>query len=91
MSEDYINYNYKMPVKKQTAVEWLFERINMFCMFTDGIPDEWSEALEQAKQIEKDQIKDAWLSAWKDSMLNPLEDKYYEPEAEQYYNENYEK
>ena len=41
--------------KKQTAVEWLFEKINMFCMFTDGIPDEWSEALEQAKEMEKQQ------------------------------------
>ena len=44
---------------KQTAVEWLFERINMFCMFTDGIPDEQSEALEQAKAMEKQQIIDA--------------------------------
>ncbi len=48
-----------MSDKKQTAVEWLFERINMFCMFTDGIPDEWSEALEQAKAMEKQQIIDA--------------------------------
>lgn len=43
----------------------------------------------EAEMMEKEQIIDAWLSAWKDSMLNPLEDKYYEPEAEQYYNETY--
>ena len=58
--------------QKQTAVEWLFEKINMFCMFTDGIPDEWSEALEQAKEMEKEQknnlpihihegIKNTWV------------------------------
>ena len=49
---------------QQTSVEWLFERINLFCMFTDGIPDEWSEALEQAKQMEKEQIIDAWQEAY---------------------------
>jgi hypothetical protein len=40
-------------------------------------------------EIEKEQIKDAWLSAWKDSMIQPLEDKYYMIEAEQYYNETF--
>ena len=42
-------------------------------------------------ETEKQQISNAWLSAWKDSMLNPLEDKYYQPEAEQYFNETYKK
>ena len=42
-------------------------------------------------ETEKQQISNAWLSAWKDSMLNPLEDKYYQPEAEQYYNEKFKK
>jgi hypothetical protein len=49
----------------------------------------FKELFDQAKEIEKQQIKDAWLSAWKDSMINPLADKYYEPEAEQYYNETF--
>ena len=71
-----------------TAVEWLEEKlIEAGLQFTKG------EALEieQAKEMEKKQIIDAWLSAWKDSMFNPLEDKYYQPEAEQYYNETFNK
>ena len=47
------------------------------------------QTLNKAKEKEKQQIIDAWLSAWKDSMINPLEDKYYKSEAEQYYNETY--
>ena len=46
---------------------------------------------EKLLETEKQQISNAWLSAWKDSMLNPLEDKYYQPEAEQYFNETYKK
>ena len=73
---------------KQTALKWLENNL---------IFDPWAEehfkyneeCWEIAKAMEKEQIQDAWLSAWKDSMLNPLEDKYYEPEAEQYYNETY--
>ena len=72
-------------MKKQTAVEYLFQQL------WDTPKDKltWYAILKQSKAMEKDQIKDAWLSAWKDSMLNPLEDKYYEPEAEQYYHETY--
>jgi len=81
---------------KQTAVEWLIEQIKEYDFsprdntFLIEIPS-WilKENIKQAKEMEKEQIKDAWLSAWKDSMINPLEDKYYEIEAEQYYNETY--
>lgn len=71
----------------QTAVEFLFEKL--WNTPIDKLT--WHTILEQAKQMEKEQIIDAWLSAWKDSMLNPLEDKYYQPEAEQYYNDTYNK
>jgi hypothetical protein len=76
---------------KQTAVEWLKLQLEeygdpQYCELTWK---ELDELCEQAKEMEKEQIKDAWLNAWKDSMINPLEDKYYEPEAEQYYNETY--
>ena len=66
---------------KQTAVDLLHE------IAKQREPDKFDWL--QAKAMEKEQIKDAWLSAWKDSMINPLEDKYYEPEVEQYYNETY--
>lgn len=73
---------------KETAVEWLVEQVkskewqDMFIWHKE-------EVFKQAKEMEKEQIENAWLNAWKDSMLNPLEDKYYKPEAEQYYNETY--
>jgi hypothetical protein len=66
----------------QTAVEYLFEQYVNKSIIT-------IEDIEQAKEMEKQQIIDAWLSAWKDSFLEPLEDKYYQPEAEQYYNETF--
>ena len=76
--------------QKQTAVEWLFEKINMFCMFTDGIPDEWSEALEQAKEIEKQQKMECWETA---HQAGRFEGKGIAEENwqtfEQYYNEEY--
>ena len=70
---------------KQTAVEYLFEQL----WETPKDKFTWYSILEQAKQMEKEQIKISWVSAWQDSMVNPLEYKYYEPEAEQYYNETY--
>ena len=66
-----------------TAVEWLFEKINMFCLFTDGIPDEWSEALEQAKEIEKKQIVDAYRFGHIFHDTNDFDS------AEQYYEDEY--
>jgi hypothetical protein len=76
-------------MKEKTAVEWLIDQYEK--MREDGNTDMRTVIHKaiQAKEMEKEQIKDAWLSAWKDSMINPLEDKYYEPEAEQYYNETF--
>ena len=74
-----------------TAVEWLENKINDELEIYNN---QWlliENFIEQAKEMEKQQISNAWLSAWKDSMLNPLEDKYYQPEAEQYFNETYKK
>ena len=74
-----------------TAIEWLENKINDELEIYNS---QWlliENFIEQAKIIEKQQISNAWLSAWKDSMLNPLEDKYYQPEAEQYFNETYKK
>jgi len=68
---------------QQTAVEWLITKLSMELI--GEIPlhrwDEIREAVQQAKQMEKEQIKDAY---------------YYDPNAddvkddgEQYYNETY--
>jgi hypothetical protein len=42
--------------KKQTAVEWLFEKLRTE---THTI-SEWEEIAKQAKAMEKEQIIDAW-------------------------------
>lgn len=69
---------------KQTAVSWLVDQLKGKSQSIT-----WNEIFNKAKEMEKQQIIDAWLSAWKDSMLNPLEDKYYQPQAEDYYNETF--
>ncbi len=57
----------------KTAVEWLVEQI------TDGtIPAR--EAIQQAKAMEKEQIKDAWLNSLTKGDYNS---------AEEYYNETF--
>jgi hypothetical protein len=76
---------------QQTSVEWVLQYLNNvkpneFCSI-----EKIKELLEQAKEMHKEEIKNAWISAWKDSMINPLEDKYYEPESENYYNETFNK
>ena len=71
---------------QQTAVEWLFSQI----------PFEWSsskaafEALQQAKEMEKEQIIDAFNQGENHSV------DYFNPEntikeSEQYYNETFNK
>ena len=50
--------------KKQTAVEWLGLELNM--IFHDITPELWeqvNEIFKQAKQIEKEQMKEAYLIA----------------------------
>jgi hypothetical protein len=72
-------------MKKQTAVEWLFLMINN--------PNDNQEmalkCLEKAKQMEKEQIEEAWLNGMKGEMIAPLSINNYRPEAEDYYNETY--
>ena len=62
--------------KKQTAVDWLVNRIEN----GDYTPNEWPEVIEQAKEMEKEQIVNAWKAT--DNELQKIA-------AEQYYNETY--
>ena len=61
-------------MKKQTAVEWLIERFAE----SDEIPFQYKH-LEQAKEMEKQQIKDAWYNSRLNNNLL----------FEDYYNETY--
>jgi hypothetical protein len=67
----------KLPqvMKKQTAVEWLEEQINL------GLSERGLiSAIKQAKQMEKEQIKDAWYDGISGGQCGT---------SEEYYNETY--
>jgi hypothetical protein len=79
-----------MENKKQTAVEWLAEKYNYITWMRNrdeisaGTADEWrAKYLEQAKQMEKEQIIDArvdgdtWSTAIKE-MRTKYAELYYE-------------
>ena len=67
-------------MKKQTAVEWVLEQFNEI-----HTQRKWKEIVEQAKEIEKQQIINTWYNC-KLSIIdkNPTD-------ADQYYNETYKK
>jgi hypothetical protein len=68
-------------MEKQTAVEWLVEQL-----FGDneiiGCSD---ELLNQAKEMEKQQIEDANIYGWRQA----LDESVYSLDTEQYYNETF--
>lgn len=73
---------------KQTAVEWLFTQLDLISLLPR---EKWIEArkeiLEQAKQMEKQQIVDAYGQGTADEAGEILD---VTKDAEQYYNETYE-
>ena len=78
---------------KQTAVEWLVEKLitEFRFSFSDNI-------LEQAKEMEKQQIIDAYNNCIKDRYNNALVDMGFKEKSEkcyntgkEYYKEKYEK
>jgi len=78
-----------------TAVEWLIEQMkngNFNSTYTKGrwnitYPAEMGSPLEIAKKMEKENIKEAYISAC--NRLMPY--GYYGDSAEKYYNEKYNK
>ena len=67
-------------MEKQTAVEWLFMTLALTPM------TEWYNVLEQAKEIEKEQIKNAY---WNGTTDMEKDDALLM--AEDYFNEYYKK
>ena len=65
-------------MKQQTAVEWLVEQLPM------RIKNSMMDEIEQAKEMEKEQICHAHLTG----LIYPLEIEATK-QAEQYYNETY--
>jgi hypothetical protein len=65
-----------------TAVEWLAEKL----IHAEPNILEWDKYIKQAKQMQKEQIMNAWRNGDNDSMYEP---KQLDEQAEQYYNETY--
>lgn len=77
----------KRKIMKQTAVEWLVEKLitEFRFSFSDNI-------LEQAKEMEKQQIIDAYESGIEEGKMRELSEEYTldrSANAEQYYNETF--
>ena len=73
---------------KQTAVEWLYEKLEYVNWMRNrdeisaGMADEWRKHyLDQAKAMEKEQIDNAWDRGYKQG--------YYDPEFEKENNETF--
>jgi len=79
----------KNKMSKQTAIEWLIEKIiNKQNGTFDGFQVlSLDEIFEQAKEMEKEQIKEAYMSA----LPYGLEFSHYDKYANKYYNEIYKK
>ena len=79
---------------KQTAVEFLIEQISSSKYFYNLMEELESRStivqpngiLQQAKEMEKEQIIDAFVECWKENMPNGYECKQ---SAEYYYNETF--
>ena len=72
------------PLNKKdmkTAVEWLLDSLD-YNQNMLGI----KEIFEQAKEMEKEQMKDAFVECWKSNVPDGIECKL---DAEQYYNETF--
>jgi hypothetical protein len=76
---------------KMTAVEWLWEQIDEILPFSvdteTGI--KLYNAIEQAKEMEKEQIMDASGSGWSDGVLYSNGEIWNYQSPEHYYIETY--
>jgi hypothetical protein len=68
---------------KQTAVEWLAETLRFA---NKELYAEMYEHIEQALEMEKEQIKDAWIDGDNSDCLSEQDSSDF---AEQYYNETF--
>ena len=88
-----MNLNNGYKTMKQTAVEWLSKQISSSKYFYKLMEDiqsrstiAQSDIFEQAKEMEKEQMKDAFVECWKSNVPDGIECKL---DAEQYYNETF--
>ena len=70
-------------MKKKTAVEWLYEQMPL------KIQPHYKIVLEQAKQMEKEQIVNSFVEGADIGEMFNNEKRVFTTDAEQYYNETY--
>ena len=70
-------------MKKQTAVEWLTQKLPQIQQ--EGLRD----ILEQAKEMEREQIMDAYIQGCEKGEMFNNENRAFTTDAEQYYNETF--
>jgi hypothetical protein len=70
-------------MSKQTATDYLIQEIKNDALVQAKSTQEWNEVFKKAKQIEREQITDAWNSCGESIMTEEFDN------AEQYYNETY--
>ncbi len=73
---------------KQTAVEWLVKEISKDRVGR-AIVTTFFKEFEQAKQMEKEQIKDAWKDPMWHRLPQDSVEEVLEYTSEEYYNETY--
>ena len=74
--------------REVTAVEWLYKQLEL-CGDTEGCKISWEEMnllVEQAKEMEKQQIIDAYKG---EASRHPVIQEMFEKQAEQYYTLTY--
>ena len=64
-------------MKEQTAVEWLVEQI------CGDHTEQWQKEIEQAKEMEKEQIEEAYMVGYYNHSVNSIMD------SEEYYEQNF--
>ena len=69
---------------KQTAVEWLQKALEHTILTHEQIMQTIG-LFEQGKQMEREQIMQAWIDGMKSVSIAPFEDEFYQDDAEQYY------
>jgi hypothetical protein len=74
-------------MRKQTAVEWLFKQIVLDESLEKLSPYDAMELFEQAIEIEKELIKEAYRSGRNDQQTSIV--KWYNRTSNTYYNETY--
>ena len=84
----FVHYNTHFKTKIMTAVEWLIEQIKNDQNQKALSAKEWIKVIEQAKQMEKEQIEDAHIEGQRVFDKHP-HTQWTNDQAEHYYAETY--